>query len=213
MAHALGFRCGKAPAVSTPSRTLRRFDAQQLEAIMWRWIRGRVEPTTREPISIDGKALRGRRGGEVPGQHLVAAYAPAVAAVFAQVRVDSKTDEHKAAPQLLAVLPLEGQVVIGDAMFCPRDVAEHFVETRGGYVLVAKDNQPGLGMDIQAGFAFEAAADPSRRPLPPSPPPGRIATSCEKGHGRIEKRTLETPILTAGDKWKGVPHGFRITRA
>ena len=35
----------------------------------------------------------------------------------------------------------------------------------------------------------------------------------EKGHGRIEKRTLETmPILMAGQKWKGLKQGLRITR-
>jgi predicted transposase YbfD/YdcC len=35
----------------------------------------------------------------------------------------------------------------------------------------------------------------------------------EKGHGRIGKRTLEaTPILTAGQKWKGLKQGLRITR-
>jgi len=35
----------------------------------------------------------------------------------------------------------------------------------------------------------------------------------EKGHGRLEKRTLETTqILTVGQKWKGLKQGFRITR-
>lgn len=35
----------------------------------------------------------------------------------------------------------------------------------------------------------------------------------DKGHGRIEKRTLEaTPIVTAGPKWKGLNQGLRITR-
>jgi predicted transposase YbfD/YdcC len=35
----------------------------------------------------------------------------------------------------------------------------------------------------------------------------------EKGHGRIEKRTLEaTSILTVGQKWKGLKQGLRITR-
>lgn len=58
----------------------------------------------------------------------------------------------------------------------------------------------------------------SRRPLPPedvslSPPPDRVATSFDKGHGRVEKRTVETTqILTVGQKWKGVKQGFRITR-
>jgi predicted transposase YbfD/YdcC len=41
----------------------------------------------------------------------------------------------------------------------------------------------------------------------------RIATSCDKGHGRVEKRTLETTsILTAGQQWKGLKQGFRVTR-
>jgi DDE_Tnp_1-associated/Transposase DDE domain len=158
LAHALGFRRGKTPAASTLSRTLRRFDAAHLEAVLSRWIQRRVEPTGYEHISLDGKTLRGSREGEVPGQHLVAAYAPAVAAVLAQVRVDSKTNEHKAALELLGILPLEGKVVVGDAMFCQRDLAEQVVDGKGDYVLVVKDNQPGLGVDIQAGFAFATAA-------------------------------------------------------
>lgn len=118
LAHALGFRRGKTPTASTLCRTLRRFDAQQLEAILSRWIQDRLDPNTFEQISLDGKTLRGSRNGEVPGQHLVAAYAPAVEAVLAQIRVDSKTNEHKAALQLLGILPLKGKVVVGDAMFC-----------------------------------------------------------------------------------------------
>jgi hypothetical protein len=166
LAHALGFRRGKTPAVSTLSRTLRRLDADQLEAILSRWLSGRIDPTAFEHVSLDGKVLRGSRDGDVPGQHLVAAYAPQVAAVLAQMRVDTKTNEHKAALQLLGILPgnavpekrLAGKVVTGDAMFCQRDLAEQVVTAGGDYILAVKDNQPGLGIDIQAGFAFGIAA-------------------------------------------------------
>jgi len=158
LAHALGFRRGKTPTTSTLSRTLRRFDAPQLEAALSRWIRGRIDPVAIEHISLDGKTLRGSRDGEVPGQHLVAAYAPAVEAVLAQIRVDAKTNEHKAALELLGILPLSGNVVVGDALFCQRDLAERVIEAGGDYLLVVKDNQPGLEIDIQAGFAFEHAA-------------------------------------------------------
>ena len=106
LAHALGFRRGKTPAVSTLSRTLRRFPPQQLEAILAGWIRARIDPHTFEHIAIDGKTLRGSRDGELPGQHLVAAYAPTVQAVLAQIRVDAKTNEHKAALERLGILPL-----------------------------------------------------------------------------------------------------------
>ena len=158
LAHALGFRRGKTPAVSTLSRTLRRFDADQLEATLSRWIEGRIEPASFEHISFDGKTQRGSRDGDVPGQHLVAAYAPAVEAVLAQVRVDATTNEHNAALKLLGILPLDGKVVVGDAMFCQRDLAEQVVDSQGDYVLTAKDNQPGLEIDIRGGFAFEDAA-------------------------------------------------------
>lgn len=158
LAHALGFRRGKTPAKSTLSRTLRRFDPQQLEGALARWIEGRIESAAFQHIAIDGKTVRGSRDGEVPGQHLVAAFAPAVAAVLAQVRVDSKTNEHKAALELLGVLPLHGKVVTGDAIFCQRDVARQIIASGGDYLLVAKDNQPGLVADIEGGFGFEAAA-------------------------------------------------------
>jgi len=104
LAHALGFRRGKTPTASTLSRTLRRFDTQQLEDVLSRWIQARIDPNTFQQISLDGKTLRGSRDGDVPGQHLVAAYAPAVEAVLAQIRVDSKTNEHKAALELLGIL-------------------------------------------------------------------------------------------------------------
>lgn len=158
LAHALGFRRGQTPTKSTLSRTLRRFDAQQLEGALSRWIEGRIAGTAFEHIALDGKTVRGSREGEVPGQHLVAAFAPAVAAVLARVRVDAKTNGHKAALELLGVLPLAGKVVTGDAMFCQRDLAKQVIEAGGDYVLVAKDNQPALVVDIEGGFAFATAA-------------------------------------------------------
>jgi len=154
----LGFRRGKTPSVSTLSRTLRRYEGAEVEAVMSRWVKARIDPAVIEQISLDGKTLRGSRDGEIPGQHLVAAYAPSVQAVLAQIRVDTKTNEHKAALQLLGILPLKSKVVVGDAMFCQRDLAQQVVEGGGDYVLMAKDNQPALEADIKAGFACEAAS-------------------------------------------------------
>src|SRR5262245_1938416 len=90
LAHALGFRRGKTPSVSTLSRTLRRLDATAVEDRLSRWLRARLDPAALEQISLDGKTLRGSRDGDLPGQHLVAAYAASVSAVLAQIRVDAK---------------------------------------------------------------------------------------------------------------------------
>jgi predicted transposase YbfD/YdcC len=155
LAHALGFRRGKTPTKAMLSELLRRLDAAAVEAALSRWVRSRLaqEP---EQVSLDGKTLKGSRDGLVPGHHLVAAYAPQAEAVLAQLRVDAKTNEHKAALQVLGLIPLAGKVVVGDAMFCQRDVAASIVAAGGDYVLMVKDNQPGLQIDIAAGFGFEA---------------------------------------------------------
>lgn len=158
LAHALGFRRGKTPSTSTLSRTLRRLDAEQVEAALTRWVQARTRGADILRVSLDGKTLRGSRDGDVPGHHLVAAYAPCVEAVLAQVRVDAKTNEHKAALELLGILPIAGTVILGDAMFCQRDLAAKVIAGGGDYLLVVKDNQKGVAIDIEAGFGFEQAA-------------------------------------------------------
>jgi len=154
---ALGFPRRRAPSHTQLRRLLAALDVQALEAALARWVRARL-PEGVATLSIDGKTLRGSRDGDVPGHHLVCAYAPHAEGVLGQLRVDAKTNEHKAALQLLGILPLEGVTVIGDAMFCQRDLAERVIDSGGDYVFTAKGNQPGLGVDVAAGFGFEAAA-------------------------------------------------------
>jgi hypothetical protein len=155
---ALGFPRCRFPSESALSRLLARLDPVTLEAALTAWALPRLSAEQAGTIAIDGKALKGSRDGEVPGHHLVEAYAPAASAVLAQLRVDSKTNEHKAALELLGILPLKGAVVTGDAMFCQRDVAKTIIEAEGDYVLTVKANQPGLAADIGAGFGFQEAA-------------------------------------------------------
>jgi hypothetical protein len=172
LAHALGFTRGKTPAASCLSELLRRLDAIAFEAALSRWIRSRTPAAAqqKEPLSMDGKTVRGSRDGEVPGQHLVAAYAPLVEAVLVQVRVDAKTNEHKAALQLLGLLPVKNRIVIGDAIFCQRDLCEEIVGQGGDYLFFVKDNQPGLQIDIAAGFGYEAAARSTAAAFSPDRP-------------------------------------------
>jgi predicted transposase YbfD/YdcC len=149
----LGFTTRWGLCKATYSRVFRRIDAVQFERCLSRWIEGQVGPDRFSHIAIDGKTLRGSRDGETPGIHLLSAYAPEVHAVVAQLRVDAKTNEHKAALKLLGVLPLEGKTVTGDAMFTHRDVCATVTEGGGDYVLPVKDNQTTLKTDIAAVFA------------------------------------------------------------
>lgn len=70
----------------------------------------------------------------------------------AQLRVDSKTNEHKAALELLGVLPLEDKIVTADAMFTHRDFCTEVRRRQGHYVLPSKENQPNLVRDVRAAF-------------------------------------------------------------
>src|SRR5271170_2370252 len=144
LAHALGFRRGKTPAVSSFSELFRALDIEAFEAALSRWIAARRPPGAERVVSLDGKTARGSKDGEAPGQHLVAAYDADARAVLAQIRVDAKTNEHKAALQLLGILPLKGTIFVGDAMFCQRDLCAAIIEGGGDYVFFVKDNQPSL---------------------------------------------------------------------
>jgi len=159
LAHALGFRSGRTPCKATLSNFLRRLDSAALEQALRRWLDARC-PDLGDRLALDGKTLRGSAGYEVPGAHLLTAYAPQVAGVVGQLRVDGKTNEHKAALELLGVLPLQGKVVTGDAMFCHRDFCEKVLEGGGDYLLTVKDNQPRLHFEIACPFAEAAAFSP-----------------------------------------------------
>jgi|SRR5438128_1679001 len=160
LAHALGFTRGRTPHKSCLSKLFRRLDVAALEEALARWILGRIQHHGWDAIAVDGKTARGSADGDIPGVHLLAAYVPAAAAVLKQLRVDGKTNEHKAALRLLGVLPLAGKVVTGDAMFTHRDFAQRVRDGGGDYLLIVKDNQPELKAQIQAALHDDADFSP-----------------------------------------------------
>src|SRR5262249_35101869 len=186
----LGFTTGWGLCKATYSRVFRRIDAADFEARVGLWIRTRLGPADANNLNRDGKTARGSRDGETPGVHLVAAYAPEVKAVLAQLRVDAKTNEHKAALELLGVLPIRGKVITGDALFTHRDVCAAIIDGGGDYVLSVKDNQPTLAQDNAPAFAEPQAGL--------SPPPGGAAPSRDRAgrHGRQGAR----PDRAASDR-------------
>jgi hypothetical protein len=168
----LGFTTRRGLCKATYSRIFRRIDVADYETRVGRWIRGRIGRDDAPLLNIDGKTARGSRDGTTPGVHLLSAYAPDVKAVLAQLRVDAKTNEHKAALELLGVLTLKDKVVTGDAMFTHRDVCTQVTEAGGDYILPAKENQPTLCRDIEAVFAEPQAGL--------SPPPDRAARGRDR---------------------------------
>jgi DDE_Tnp_1-associated/Transposase DDE domain len=189
LAHLLGFTRGKTPTKSTFSVLFRILDVHAFEQALCRWIASRLPEGQEKRISLDGKTARGSRDGAVPGQHLVAAYYAEAQAVLAQIRVDAKTNEHKAALQLLGILPVKGNIFTGDALFCQRDLCAEIIAAGGDYVFTAKDNQPSLVIDISAGLASQEQA----QRLTAAFSPGGVAGRAPGGAGGHDHRKRTRP--------------------
>lgn len=150
----------KLPCTSTFHYLFKALDIQAFEAALTAWMStSGPEDAGPRVLNLDGKTLRGSREGELPGVHLVAAYSQAAGTALAQLQVDSKTNEHKAALQLLHLIPMQGTLVTGDAMFAQKDLCQEIVERGGDYFFTVKDNQPTLKQNILD--AFDAPFSPS----------------------------------------------------
>ena len=78
-------------------------------------------------LAIDGKRLRGIHGEQLPGMHLVAAYARQPGILVGQQAVRAKRNELDAVPGLLQQLELRGRVVTAAAQFTQRRVCQQIV--------------------------------------------------------------------------------------
>jgi hypothetical protein len=158
--HRLGFH-RHPPTAGAYQYLFSRLDTAAFEEVLRRWIAA-VLPTAPEdlrPTPLDGKTVRGSHGPLEGARHLLALLDEPTGGVLRQMPVDAKTNEYKAAPQLLDGLVLEGRLITGDAMFCHRDLAQQILDQGGEYLWAVKDNQPTLVHDLQT--AFEPAFSPA----------------------------------------------------
>ena len=153
MAKRLGLGRHGIPGDGAMSNLLRRLDKAAFEAALKRRAEASVpsradqDPDHLEQVAIDGKTLRGARGHEVPGVHLLAAYATRLGIVLNQVPAGANKEEGgeiTAAPLLLQGLVLQGKIITADAIHCQRGLSDQIVRGGGEYLLNVKENQPKL---------------------------------------------------------------------
>lgn len=160
--------------------------------------------------ALDGKALLGmlKREDGTP-EYALSVYDVEMGKTVSQVEVGSKENEITRAPQAIRMAKIAGKVVTGDALHTQRRLAQTILDEQGDYVFPVKENQPQLYKNIQALFAPEY----------PKPGFGKIPTDflhaqkVNKGHGRIEKRTLTTSeMLNSYAAWPGLAQVYRLER-
>jgi len=171
------------PCHDTFNRVFAALDPGQFRTCFQRWMEALATVLPAQVIALDGKTVRGShdRWSGKQAIHMVSAWATANRLVLAQVKVDNKSNEITALPELLGQLALAGCIVTIDAMGCQQAIAQQILDQDGDYVLALKDNQETLHEDVQLSFAI-AQAD------------GFVgvqhdhAETVDKGHGRIELR-------------------------
>lgn len=213
------------PAASTYTYVLERLDAQEVTRVVQQCLT-RAETSRRcgeEPsrlatqagaeqsahIAMDGKTMRGTLGHEAPQQeavHLLSLYEVATGTVLAQRAVQTKENEISAAPELVTPELLKGRIYSADAMHTQKKWCRQVVHAGGDYVLIAKENQSTLRQDL-ALYLEDHEADRTG---------WQQASTCDKGHGRLEKRTLVATtdlndFLTRD--WHEIGQVFRLERS
>jgi len=121
----------RVPSYGTIRRVLACVDVVELEEGLSRWAVSAVSAYGLQNwpgIAIDGKTLRGSGDDEHPALHVLSAFSHALGVVLAQCAVDGKTNEIKAARELLEQLTVDGQLVTVDAMHTQRETAELIVK-------------------------------------------------------------------------------------
>ena len=162
---------------------MNRIDPGLFSACFSAWVR-EVWPDRPDLIAIDGKTARrshNRSIGQGP-LHLVSAFATSARLVLGQEAVDEKSTETSAIPLLLERLAtggaLKGAIVTIDAIACNADIAAAVTAAGADYLLAVKANQPTLQTEIETFFQDAPSAELD------------TFTDLDKGHGRIEERTV-----------------------
>lgn len=190
------------PSHDTFSRVFSIINPNEFMNLFINWIK---EITNQKGlhVAIDGKAIKSARdkvnNGNIP--YILSGFLCDVGISIGQIKVDDKSNEITAIPNLLDLIDIKGKIITIDAIGTQEEIANKIVyEKKAAYILKVKDNQKDLKDDIKTYFDLELKRDSTEIDI--------LETSFEKNHGRIEKRTYyisyNTECIHNKEKWKSV---------
>lgn len=197
------------PSHDTFRRVFSILPAEAFETRFREWVEQTFRVESQQVIAIDGKTVR---GAGLRALHLVSAWAHRSGIVLGQRKVDAKSNEITAIPQLLDDLYLAGSIVTLDAMGSQTKIAQKIIDKKADYVLALKGNQGQLHRDVMDWFVWAQACQ--FRDMPHS-----FAQTVNKNHGRIEIRqcwALSDPrafeVIRHFDGWAGLQSIVMVKR-
>jgi len=191
------------PSQDTFERVFSRINPKEFRASFSAWTKELAGVFTNEVIAIDGQTMRGaKRGGQSKSPiHIVSAWAVGMRLVLGQTKVDEKSNEITAIPEVLKLLDIKGCIVTMDAMGCQQKIAQQIVDQRGDYVLGLKGNQGATLDAIESHFS--------------TTPETKLTQfqDIDKGHGRIETRTYfgaNSEEILDLKEWPGLKSAIKV---
>ena len=194
---------GGVPSHDTFRRVFARLDPQQFQQAFLDWVRSVTRLTKGEVVAIDGKQLR-RSTDAAAGKNainMVSAWAEENRMVLGQIRVEEKSNEITAIPELLRVLEIAGCIVTIDAMGCQTEIASEIISKQADYVLAVKGNQANLLEDLVGYFDWALKDKFNETSF-------TTDETVDGDHGRVEIRrcyaTSDIEWLRRKAEWKGI---------
>ena len=200
--HLLDLKNGT-PSHDCLSDLFAQIDSKKFMNIFIEWTKDIIKNKTGKNISIDGKAIKSAtdkiNNGNIP--YIVSAFIGELGLSIGQVKVDDKSNEITAIPDLLDLLDIEGTIVTIDAIGTQEDIVNKIVnDNHAHYVLKVKDNQKELRKDIKRQFNKFNNLYFNKDVI--------YKKTTEKNHGRGEIReyflTYKTDEISDKEKWKTV---------
>lgn len=191
------------PSHDTLGDLFARICPEELQEGFLSWINSLVTVSAGEIVAIDGKKLRRSydTGGSRGAIHMVSAWASSNQVVLGQRKVDDKSNEITAIPQLLKTLHLSGAVVTIDAMGCQKAIAEQVIQAQADYVFSLKGNQGQLHEDVK--LYLDQAIERQKVDVIDN-----SHETIDKDHGRIEVRRYwisdQIDWLEGKAQWRGL---------
>ena len=196
------------PSHDTFRRLFMILKPDAVEHCFFEWVASFSSVEQREVLAIDGKTLRRSfdMGKEQKPFHLLSAFSTVQGMVIGQRKVEGKSNEITAIPELLDQLTLKNTIVTIDAMGCQRAIAEKIVAQGADYILALKGNQKSSYEAVQCycdEHCFRLGS-----PIRPT------VDYLDDSHGRSVRRRVfacpEACHLQALQQWAGLRHVLAV---
>lgn len=229
------------PCERTFKNLINALHPNALEDVLHELAAGARKNKPLEVISFDGQTSKGTADKHkgLNGIHLLNAWSSENGICIGQLKVDDKSNEITAIPELMDILDLKGTVITTDALNTQKRIADKAIEKGGDYLLPVKGNQPGLQEAIIAAFEVVEQQQASaivlheraiakakghrdnvrlqKLLMQGTPTCGAFfhEDDPEKSHGRIEIRrcmTISAKELPMAAEWRGIESLVQIER-